>query len=124
VNNNTFKVILVVLIRNNFVIDDKLILIKIFQGPVMLFHLFDKILSTYVFLTVLCHIKIYREITCIIKLNLVHGIIVKLKSLENYKQAVRKSFDGATFKGITFLVTLFTEISIITFKHLSFNKLF
>lgn len=124
VNDNTFEVILIVLISYSFVVNSQLILVEIVNSPVMLLHLFQKILSTNVLLTILGHIKAHREIACIIKFNLAHSIIIKLKSLENYKQTIGQSFDCATLKSITFFVTWLAEISIITFKHLSFNKLF
>jgi len=62
------------------------------------------------------------EFAIVIDLLLCHGVVVKLKSLQSNDEMVGKLLETSSSECIDLLVTLLTEISIITFKHFTFNE--
>ena len=65
-----------------------------------------------VFLSVLAHVEIGRELKIVIHFLSLHGVKIELKTLECHDQISWQSFDACSLKSVHFLITLCTEVLI------------
>lgn len=114
-DHNSLKIIVVVLIRNLSVEDSLVFFIQFIFSNVLFFHFLNDILLWKVVLTILIHIQLVRKFAVVVNFELCHSVKVEFKPFKHKDQDIRHSFDATPFQSVYLLVTLFTEVSIITF---------
>jgi hypothetical protein len=122
VDDYTPETVLVVLGGEFSLEDGSLVLTQVIHRHVLVLHHLHKVFLREALLAVLLHVDLHGELAVVVDLELRHGIEIELETLKDHKERIWHAFDAAPLQGIDLLLTLFTEVGIVTLKHLPLDK--